>query len=376
MPRDSFFLFGPRGTGKSTLLRHWLPDACWFDLLDQAELVQILRSPGYFAQSVLARPKGSWVVVDEVQKAPQILDEVHRLIESHGYRFALSGSSARKLNRGAANLLAGRALIYHLFPLTFAEYANWSRFPAALEYGCLPRVLLDDDAAMRGERLRAYVNTYLAEEVRAEALTRNIAGFSRFLTIAAIANGQVTNLSNIARDAGVARATVGAYFSILEETLIGAMLPAWLPRLRIKEVEHPKFYLFDCGVFRALIDRVGIPPSSEERGVLLETMILHELRAAMEYRRTGGQLCYWRTHDGVEVDFVWSRGARVVAIKVKGADTWKSQFADGLAAIQKAKGKQVRCFGVYTGRRRLQHGEITVLPVRQFLAELDAGRVI
>lgn len=375
-PKDSFFLFGPRGTGKSTLLRQWFSDATWFDLLNQDELVRVLRRPGYFAEAVLARPPKSWIVVDEVQKSPHLLDEVHRLIESHGYRFALSGSSARKLKRGAANLLAGRALVYHLYPLTLAEYQQWDVFRAGLEYGCLPRILLEDDGELRVERLRAYVSTYLTEEIRAEALTRNVAGFSRFLTVAALANGQVTNLSNISRDAAVARATVETYFSILQETLVGTMLPAWQPKLRMKETNHPKFYFFDCGVYRAITDRIGVPPAPEEQGVLLETMVLHELLASIEYRRSGGHLAYWRTMDGVEVDFVWSRADRVVAIEVKSSENWRPEYARGLAAIRELKNKQVRCYGIYMGQRSLKQGQIDVLPVQEFLGRLYAGEII
>ncbi len=238
-PKDSFFLFGPRGTGKSTLIRSWFPNALFFDLLDQQEIFNLHRSPDAFAKAVAARSPKEWIVVDEIQKAPHLLDEVHRLIETGGYRFALTGSSARKLKRGGANLLAGRAFIYHLHPLTIEEAAGHASMGKLLEFGALPKVLLEKEDQDKTERLRAYVSTYLTEEIRAEALSRNLGAFSRFLTAASLANGQVTNLSNIARDSGTSRSTVTSYFNILEDTLIGSFLPAWQPRLRMKEVGHP-----------------------------------------------------------------------------------------------------------------------------------------
>ena len=258
---------GPRGTGKSTLLKSWFPEALWFDLLDQGELYRLLRSPGAFAQAVEAQPKDRWIVIDEIQKAPALLDEVHRLIEKDGRRFALSGSSARKLRRGAANLLAGRAFVHHLYPLTHFELSKNASLNDYLEYGGLPKIALESTSSIKIERLRAYVGTYLAEEIKAEAISRSVERFSRFLRVAALANGQVTNLSNIARDAAMSRSTVTTHFSILEDTLIGAFLPAWQPRLKVKETGHPKFYFFDTGVFRELTDRGGASPTLGEGGV-------------------------------------------------------------------------------------------------------------
>lgn len=375
-PRSTFLLFGPRGTGKSTLLRSWFPDACWFDLLDQAELLRILRDPEYFPSVVRQQPRRKWIVVDEVQKVPALLDEVHRLIESDGYKFALSGSSARKLKCGGANLLAGRAFVLHLAPLTFAEFANYCDLADALRYGALPAVLLDRNRRDRVERLRAYVSTYLAEEIKAEALTRNVAGFARFLTVAALANGQVTNLSNIARDSAVARPTVGTYFSILEDTLIGAFLPAWRSRIRIKEVAHPKFYLFDTGVWRAILDRLPDRPTPEEAGLLLEMYVFHELRAFMHYSGVGGQLSYWRTQDGTEIDFVWTRASRSVAIEVKAAERWKPEFDRGFRTLSDSKIKPHGCYGVYQGQRALAREHCTVFPLQEFLRRLYAGKII
>jgi predicted AAA+ superfamily ATPase len=375
-PIDSFFLLGPRGTGKSTLLKSWFPEALWFDLLDQGELYRLLRSPGAFAQAVEAQSPDRWIVVDEIQRAPALLDEVHRLIEKDGRRFALSGSSARKLRRGAANLLAGRAFVHHLFPLTHFELSKNVPLNAFLEFGGLPKIALEKTSSIKIERLRAYVGTYLAEEIKAEAVSRNVERFNRFLRVAALANGQVTNLSNIARDSSMSRSTVSTHFSILEDTLIGAFLPAWQPRLKVKETGHPKFYFFDTGVFRELTDRGGESPTPEERGVLLETAVFHELRAAREYQRKSGTLSYWRTHEGVEVDFVWTKGEKTVAMEVKSADTWKSSYGKGLQSLKSISKSPVTCLGVFLGPRRLKLPFGFVYPFEEFSSLLQTGRII
>jgi len=372
-PKDSFFLLGPRGTGKSTLLKHWFPDAFWIDLLDERELFRFLGTPGTFAQSIEAQPTSRWIVVDEIQKAPHLLNEVHRLIEK-GRRFALSGSSARKLKSGGVNLLAGRAFVHHLYPLTRQELKGRISLDQFIEYGGLPRVALEPDLSDRMERLRAYVGTYLSEEIKAEAVSRKIESFSRFLRVAALANGQTTNLTNIARDAGVSRSTVGNYFSILEDTLIGSFLPAWQPRLKIKEVNHPKFYFFDGGVFRDLTDRLGEKPTPEERGVLFETAVFNELRAALEYHRQRGTLFYWKTHDGLEVDYVWKKGDRLVAIEVKSTPVWKPEFNRGLISLRSVMKSPVHCLGVYAGDRRLNLPFGFVHPFDEFSEMLHAGR--
>ncbi len=314
-------------------------------------------------------------MVDEIQKIPSLLDEVHRLIETKRYRFALSGSSARKLKRGGANMLAGRALVYHLHPLTWTELNGGSTISNVLQYGTLPRIILEKDYSLRHERLRAYVGTYLSEEIKAEAVTRNLESFHRFLSVASLANGQVTNLSNISRDAGISRSTITSYFSILEDTLLGSFLPSWQPRMRMKEVNHPKFYLFDCGIFRALTDRVDEKPTPEERGVLLETLVFHELKARLDYGRGGGSLHYWRTHDGVEVDFVWKKGNKLVAIEVKAADVWKPGFGKGLLTFRE-NNKATTCVGVYLGTKKLAQKFGVVYPFEQFASHLRSGTLI
>src|SRR3990167_4312980 len=228
-PAQSFFLFGPRATGKSTWLRRTYPNSLHIDLLRNDIYFAMTSSPAAFRERVLAHdPKKTWIIVDEIQRVPHLLNDVHSLIESDDYHFALSGSSARKLKRGHANLLAGRALVKHMYPLVFAEYGDAITLNEALLFGTLPHVVTTPDT--RVEQLEAYVGTYLREEIKEEALARNVQAFSRFLDIAALANAQVTNLSNIARDAGVPRQTVSAYFEVLVDTLIGKWLPAWMPK--------------------------------------------------------------------------------------------------------------------------------------------------
>lgn len=372
VPKKSFLLFGPRATGKSTWLKAELKQSVVFDLLRNEVYFELLKRPETLREKVLAHDKKRWIVIDEVQRVPSLLNEVHALIEDHGYRFALTGSSARKLRRGQANLLAGRALVLHLFPLTQAEYESDIGIDDALRFGTLPGIVEDSDT--RIGTLEAYSGTYLREEIKEEALTRNVDAFSRFLEIAALANAQVTNLSNLARDSGVARATVTTFFEILQDTLIVSRLEAWTPRIRVKETSHPKFYFFDCGVLRAVQGRLRDPLGPEERGHLLETLVHQELSAAIAYQDLGGKLSYWRTADGAEVDFVWQRGTRVVAVEVKASQTWRPEYDRGFEAISAAKATS--CVGVYLGKQTLKKPWGLVLPVRSFFEALAAGQVL
>ena len=246
------------------------------NLLLDRELLRLMRDPGRFTQEVEALPARSWVVVDEVQKLPAILNEVQDLLVRRGarYRFALTGSSARKLKRGEANLLAGRAVNRRFFPLTAAELGDVFAIEDALRFGTLPAVASERAETDKVDILEAYAENYLTQEIRQEALVKSLESFTRFLDVAAQMNGQVTSVAGIARDAGVARPTVQRYFEILVDTLVGTWLPAWRPRAKVKEVAHPKFYFFDPGVVRALAGRLREPVGAEERGHLLETYVL------------------------------------------------------------------------------------------------------
>ena len=356
-------------------MRHVLPEALWFGLLRTQVFLGLSQQPETFRQQIEALPRGRWVVVDEVQRLPALLHEVHALIAEHGrhYRFALSGSSARKLRRLDVDLLAGRALNRQFFPLTAAELGFDVDVDDVLRFGLLPQIRSDPKYAV--DTMDAYVTNYLREEVQQEALVRRLDSFARFLQVSALMNGQIANVSGIARDAAVARPTVQGYFGVLTDTLIGYWLPAWRRRAKIKEVASPKFYLFDSGVARALAGRLRERLDGGERGFLLETWVLHELRAAQAIQNLGGELCYWRTPSGSEVDFVWTRATRAVGIEVKASTTWRREFGGPLKAL--LADKVVRAgFGVYTGTAELKDGPLRVLPVQTFLRELARGSVL
>jgi predicted AAA+ superfamily ATPase len=375
LPERSFFLLGPRGTGKTTWLRSVLPSALWFDLLRTRTFLELSQQPDLFRQMVEGRRRGSWVVIDEVQRLPALLNEVHALIAEHGraYRFALSGSSARKLRRLDVNLLAGRAINRQCLPLTAAELGFDVDLDQVLRFGLLPQIQSEPGSAV--DTLDAYVSNYLREEVQQEALVRRLDAFARFLQVAALMNGQVSNIAGVARDAAVARPTVQGYFDTLTDTLIGVWLPAWRRRAKVKEVASPKFYLFDCGVARALAGRLREPLDAAERGFLLETWVLHELRAAIAYGNLGGDLRYWRTPSGSEVDFIWTRARRAVGVEVKAAARWRVEFGAALKSLI-ADGIVQSGFGVYTGAVELKDGPLRVLPLETFLRELAAGNVL
>jgi len=373
VPRASFFLFGPRGTGKTTWLRHALPAAEWFDLLDTDLVVRLQRDPAFFGRR-LAALRGGWVVLDEIQRLPALLNDVQAALTRPGgrLRFALCGSSARKLRRLDANLLAGRALRRDFLPLTGAEMNHAVGTEELLRTGTLPLIRAEPELAR--ERLAAYVSTYLREEVQQEALVRRLDSFVRFLDVAAQVNGQIVNIAGVARDAGVARPTVQGYFQVLADTLLGVWLPAWQRRARVKEVASPKFYFFDSGVVRALRGREREPLDDLERGFLLETLVLHELRAWQGIHDCGGRLAYWRTPAGAEVDFVWTRGAHALGFEVKSATAWRSEHSSVLRGLLSA-GILTRAFGVYGGRHELRDGPVTVLPVETFQRRLAEGEI-
>lgn len=371
-PQQSILLFGPRGTGKSTWIRDRFPDTPIYDLLDTSEALRLTREPGALYRELLDVPKGSWVVIDEIQKVPALLDEVHRLIEGRSLKFVLSGSSARKIRRGGANLLAGRALVESFFPLVSAELEFEVDLSAVLRYGSLPMAVTAMNPA---PYLKTYVETYLDQEIRAEALTRNLGSFARFLEIAARQNGHVTNTSGIARDAAVSRTTVRTHFEILVDTLVGFWLPAWKLKAATKQVQQSKFFFFDPGVARALTGRQAYPPTPEEQGPLFETWIVHELRAFMSYTRRHYPLHFWRTYDGAEVDLVFETADGFVAIEVKAAKRWEKRFNRGLHRLRSELGSGTQCFGVYLGERSALWDDVRVMPALDFLKLLWNGEI-
>jgi predicted AAA+ superfamily ATPase len=376
-PAHSFFLFGPRGTGKSTWLKeHFAASPLWIDLLKSSEYLKYQRNLSSFAEEVGALKKGAWVIIDEVQKLPGLLDEIHSIIfERKGeISFALSGSSARKLKKSHANLLAGRALAKKMFCLSCLEMGDEFQLRRALQFGMLPAIENENDASLRSEKLDAYIETYLREEIQQEALVRNLDSFARFLQVAALYNGQILNISNTAREVGVSRSTVQGYFEILIDTLIGWHLPAFKLKAKVKEIAHPKFYLFDVGVKRALMGEHRDPPSQTEAGHLFETFILNEIRGLNSYLSIGAEMSYWRTESGNEVDLIWSRGKKRLGFEIKCTDTWKREFSSGLEVLLAEK-KIERGFGIYTGKRELKQGNIRVLPYKDALQKILAGEI-
>ena len=375
LPKGSFFLFGPRATGKTTWLRSVLPSALWIDLLRMQEMLALTRQPELFRARVEALPAGSWVVIDEIQRLPPLLDEVHSLIATHPrrFRFAMLGSSARKLRRLDANLLAGRAIRREFFPLTGREMGYDFALAELLAFGTLPAIRTDVRDAV--DVLEAYTSTYLREEIQQESLIRDLPSFSRFLEVAALANGQVTSVASIARDAGVARPTVQRYFDVLVDTLIGFWVRPWKAGARVKEVGHPKFYFFDPGVVRALRGTVREPLERAERGPLLETLVLHELRAHIAIAGTGGEIDYWRTPSGGEIDFIWRRGTRAVGIEVKASNRYRSEEAAALRGFRDRKLLH-SAYLVYDGHDVLKDRGVVVLPVAEFMRRLADGDVI
>ncbi|MDE0308610.1 MAG: ATP-binding protein [Acidiferrobacterales bacterium] len=366
--RQSFFLLGVRGVGKSTWARERFPDALHIDLLDEVRYQDYLSDPSLFAADLQSCQPGSWVIVDEIQRLPNLLNEVHRHIENQDLKFALLGSSARKLKSSGVNLLAGRALHKTMHPLTPSELGDDFDLEVALDTGTIPLVWVSEE---QRKVLESYVRLYLQEEIRAEALVRNLPGFARFLPIAALYHGQVINIAGIARECGVARTTVQGYLDILEDTLLVFRLPAYDSRLRLRERKHPKLYWIDSGLVRAMKKLHG-PISPEERGMLLEGWILHLLRAYAEDCELFDDLYYWAPHPAnrTEVDFLLRRGREIVAIEVKSQPRYYTGMLKGLRALAELPGITRRIL-VYCGKRsfRTEDG-VDVMPVHRLQQSL------
>lgn len=381
LPDRSFFLFGPRGVGKTTWLREVLADASFFDLLDSSLYLEFSQSPGNLEAMIGNLPKGSWVVIDEIQKIPYLLDEVHRLMETRGWRFALCGSSARKLRRGGVNLLGGRAITRNLDTFSYKELGNLFDAEFALQWGSLPYVQLDRKNAP--DILNSYVNTYIKEEIKEEGIVRSLPPFLRFLGIAGQLNGQLVNGQNISREAGVPRSSVDVYFSILEDTLLGYFLPAYRPSVKIREQTHPKFYWFDPGVARAAAGLLFEPVDRLWKGIALENMIYHELRVYNLTQNRNRPISFYRTGSGVEIDFVIetrkrrsSSNAHIVCLEIKLAEKWDRKWERPMRSLSKSDRIHVdKMIGIYTGKRAYYYDGIDVLPVQDFLERLHQGDV-
>jgi predicted AAA+ superfamily ATPase len=364
----SLFLFGPRQTGKCTLLRALFPAAAFYDLLEADTFRELSARPEYLRQTL--DPRQELVIVDEIQKLPGLLDEVQLMIDrNRSLRFILTGSSARKLRRGAANLLAGRAWVCRLHPLVSAELGS-ARLVERLNRGSLPAVI---DSPNFREDLRAFVGTYLREEVQAEGLTRSIGAFSRFLEVAGLTNGEQLNYAAVASDAGVPARTVREHYQILEDTLIGHQLPAYRKTKKRKPVATAKFYFFDLGVANVLLRRGTIEQGSDAFGRALEHLVFLELRAFLDYRRREEELSYWRSLSQFEVDFLL--GDRV-GIEVKGKERVAQRDYRGLLALREdVELRRMIVVCLEKKHRRTDEG-VEVVPVADFFRELWDGGIL
>lgn len=323
----SCFLFGARGTGKTTLLqtRFGAKDTLFINLLDPLEEDRFLRNPAELEQRCLALDSSvTRVIIDEIQKVPRLLDVVHKLIESRQLTFIMTGSSARKLKRGASNLLAGRAFIFHLHPFVHTELGGQFRLEEVLRFGSLPQVFQFDNESDKARYLRAYALTYLKEEIFAEQIIRKLEPFRLFLEVAAQSNGKIINYTKIGDDIGVDTKTVQSYFTILADTLTGYLLPAWHGSLRKRQRMNPKFYFFDPGVARALAGTVHIPlqPGTYAYGEAFEHLVILELMRLADYAEKDWRFSYLQTKDGAEIDLIVERpGLPTVLVEIKSSDT-------------------------------------------------------
>lgn len=370
-PRGSFFLFGARGVGKSTWAGRVFPDAHVIDLLDESRYQQLVAEPGLLASELRELPRGRVVVLDEVQRVPALLNEVHRAIERDGRRFVLLGSSARRLKTAGTNLLAGRAAVRTMYPLVPRELGAEFELDRVLRFGSIPLVWRSEDAR---DTLEAYVQLYIREEIRAEALVRNLPAFLRFLPVAALLHGQVVNVAGLSRDAAAARTTVEGYLGILQDTLLATLLPAYEAHLRVRERRHPKLYWVDPGIVRAARRDLG-PVGAEERGPLLEGWVLMILRAHREVSALFDEISYWAPAQArtTEVDFLLRRGREHIALEVKSSARFSGDHAVGLRAIGELPGLARRVL-VYLGDRSLRTEDgIEVWPLERFHREVASG---
>jgi predicted AAA+ superfamily ATPase len=372
IPQGSFFLFGPRGTGKTTWLRQQLPDALFVNLLLPDAYREFSARPERVRDVVLGNPDRRDIIIDEVQRVPELLHLVHALIESErDRRFILTGSSARKLRRGGIDLLAGRAVVRTLHPFMGAELPHFD-LRSALDTGLVPIVV---DAADPADVLRAYATVYLEQEVRAEGLVRNVGSFARFLEVASFSHACVLNISNVARETAVSRKTVEGYIEIAEDLLLAFRLPVFTRRAKRQTVAHPKFYFFDAGVFRSLRPGGPLDRPEEIEGPALEGLVAQHLRAWIAYAQADLELFYWRTRSGVEVDFVVYGQDAFAAIEVKNTGRIRDADLRGLRSF-KADYPEAEVVLLYRGEERLRMGDVWCLPVEQFLRELRPGQAV
>jgi len=360
----SSFLLGPRGTGKSTWVKLNHPQSDYIDLLHNQTFNTLLADPDRL-ETYINNPEKP-IIIDEVQKVPALLNTVHRLIENNSYKFILTGSSARKLRREGVNLLAGRAYTKNFHPLTVVELGEDFSLEFSLQNGFLPSVFSDPSPK---DYLSSYVTTYLREEVQQEGLVRNLANFSRFLEAASFSQASVVNISNVAADCSINRRVASEYFNLLEDLLIGYRLPVFQRKAKRKLLSQPKFYFFDCGVYRAIRPTGPLDEVSEIEGLALESMVFQQLRAINDNNELGYQLYFWRTKEKVEVDFVLYGENGFIALEVKRSDSYRRTDLKGLKLFKKDY-PQARCILLYLGKEKRSEDGIEVLPLEDFFREI------
>lgn len=362
----SFFLFGPRGTGKSHWVKGHYSNAIYIDLLESETFSRLLSHPERIEEIIPNNFKG-YIVLDEVQKVPELLNEVHRLIENNKYTFILTGSSARKLRQKGVNLLAGRAYTKYMFPLTASELGSDFNLKKSIQFGHLPKACIDLDPK---SFLSSYVETFLKEEVQQEGLVRNLGNFARFLEAASFSQGAVLNISNISRECSIHRKVVEDYFSILQDLLLSYEIPVFTKRAKRELVAHRKFYFFDVGIYQTLRPRGPLDSVTEINGAAVETLVLQELKAINAYKNLDYEIYYWRTKSGLEVDFILYGEKGFIAIEVKSSSTLMDSELKPLKLFLEDY-PMAKAYFLYSGTKKLNRSQIEIIPLVEFLTHIE-----
>lgn len=365
---ESVFFFGARQTGKTTLLKNLFPNTRYYDLLKSDEFERLSRKPSLLREELINIPSDELIIIDEIQKIPTLLDEVHWLITNCGLRFILTGSSARKLRRGGVNLLGGRALQNNFYPLVSTEIPDFD-LDRAVNNGMIPRHYLIHDAT---KRIRGYVGNYLQSEIIEEARVRNLAAFNRFLEAASLTSGEMLVYSNVAADCGVSSVTVKSYFEILEDTLFGYTIPAYTKTKKRKLIQAPKFYLFDVGITNYLLHRSHLQQGSPEYGHAFEHLVIQELIAYLGYQQRQEEISYWRTSSGTEIDVVL--GDAKVGIEIKSSKELRNKQLKGLKSFGDDY-PEARLIAVSLDKYRRFVDNIEIIPALEFFADLWSGKI-
>ncbi|MEK7203150.1 MAG: ATP-binding protein [Patescibacteria group bacterium] len=362
----SFFLFGPRGTGKTTWIKTAFPKAVYLDLLEAELFNNLLANPQRLKNFIPENFKNNWIIIDEVQRIPELLNEIHRLIEKYKYKFILTGSNARKIRQKGQNLLAGRALTYFMHPLTIEELGKDFNLEHSLKYGQLPCAYKEINPKAY---LKSYIKTYLEEEIQQEGLTRNLAKFARFLEAASFSQGSVLNISSIARECYIERKVVENYFSILEDLFIAYRVPVFTKKAKRRMINHLKFYFFDTGVYRAIRPEGPLDMPEQIEGISAETLFFQELNAVNANYDLGYKIYYWRTADNAEVDFILYGEKGILAFEIKRTNRVSEIMLKGLKSFL-VDYPMAKAYFIYGGSRQMRDGKISIIPMDDALKGL------